>query len=37
MTMTYGQLKQAIKDYTEYEETGYVTTIQLIIRFAEER
>ena len=20
MTMTYGQLKQAIKDYTEYEE-----------------
>ena len=37
MTMTYGQLKQAIKDYTEYEETGFVNNIPLFIRLSEER
>tara|TARA_R110000772_G_scaffold186880_1_gene298067 strand:- start:980 stop:1633 length:654 start_codon:yes stop_codon:yes gene_type:complete len=35
--MTYGQLKQAIKDYTEYEETGFVNNIPLFIRLSEER
>ena len=37
MTMTYGELKQAIKDYTEYEETGFVNNIPLFIRLSEER
>lgn len=37
MTMTYGQLKQAIKDYTEYEETGFVGNIPMFIRLSEER
>jgi len=37
MSFTYGELKQAIKDYTEYEETGFVTNIPLFIRMSEER
>lgn len=37
MSFTYGELKQAIKDYTEYEETGFVNNIPLFIRLAEER
>ncbi len=37
MSFTYGQLKQAIKDYTEYEETGFVNNIPLFIRLSEER
>ena len=37
MRFTYGQLKQAIKDYTEYEETGFVNNIPLFIRLSEER
>ena len=37
MSFTYGELKQAIKDYTEYEETGFVTNIPLFIRLSEER
>lgn len=37
MTMTYGQLKQAIQDYTEYSETSFVNNLPLFIRLAEER
>lgn len=37
MSFTYGELKQAIKDYTEYEETGFVNNIPLFIRLSEER
>lgn len=37
MTMTYGELKQAIQDYTENDETTFVNNIPLFIRFAEER
>ena len=37
MTMTYGQLKQAIEDYTENDETSFVNNIPLFIRLAEER
>tara|TARA_R110000824_G_scaffold217683_1_gene404150 strand:- start:494 stop:1162 length:669 start_codon:yes stop_codon:yes gene_type:complete len=37
MSFTYAELKQAIKDYTEYEETGFVTNIPLFIRLSEER
>ena len=37
MSFTYAQLKQAIKDYTEYEETGFVANIPLFIRLSEER
>ena len=37
MSFTYGQLKQAVKDYTEYEETGFVNNIPLFIRLSEER
>jgi hypothetical protein len=37
MSFTYGELKQAIKDYTEYEETGFVNNLPLFIRLAEER
>lgn len=37
MTMTYGQLKQAIQDYTEYNEAGFVNNIPLFIRLSEER
>jgi len=37
MSFTYAQLKQAIQDYTEYEETGFVNNIPLFIRLSEER
>ena len=37
MSFTYAQLKQAVKDYTEYEETGFVNNIPLFIRLSEER
>jgi len=37
MSFTYAQLKQAIQDYTEYEETGFVRNIPLFIRLSEER
>jgi hypothetical protein len=37
MTLTYGELKQAVKDYTENEETTFVNNIPLFIRQAEER
>jgi hypothetical protein len=37
MTMTYGQLKQAVQDYTENDETTFVNNIPLFIRLAEER
>jgi len=37
MSFTYGQLKQAIEDYAEYDETTFVNNIPLFIRQAEER
>ena len=37
MSFTYAELKQAIKDYTEYSETSFVTNIPLFIRLSEER
>jgi len=37
MSFTYGQLKQAIQDYTENTETTFVNNIPLFIRMAEER
>lgn len=37
MTMTYGQLKQAIQDYTQYNETSFVNNLPLFIRLSEER
>lgn len=37
MSFTYGQLKQAIQDYTENDETTFVANIPLFIRQAEER
>jgi hypothetical protein len=37
MTMTYGQLKQAVQDYTENDEASFVNNIPLFIRLAEER
>jgi hypothetical protein len=37
MTMTYGELKQAIQDYTENDESTFVSNIPLFIRLAEER
>ena len=37
MSFTYLQLKDAIKDYTEYEETSFVNNIPLFIRLSEER
>lgn len=35
--MNYGELKQAIQDYTENAETTFVNNIPLFIRIAEER
>ena len=35
--MTYGELKQALQDYTENDETTFVNNIPLMIRLAEER
>jgi hypothetical protein len=37
MTMTYGELKTAIQDYTENDETSFVNNLPLFIRLAEER
>ena len=37
MTMTYAQLRQAVQDYTENDETTFVNNIPLYIRLAEER
>ena len=37
MSFTYAELKQAIKDYTEYEETSFVANLPLFIRMSEER
>ncbi len=37
MTMTYGELKQAVQDYTENDETTFVNNIPLFIRLTEER
>ena len=37
MTMTYGELKQAIEDYTENNETSFIANLPLFIRLAEER
>mgnify|MGYP004453796997 FL=1 len=37
MTMTYSELKTAIQDYTENDETTFVNNIPLFIRLAEER
>ena len=37
MSFTYSQLKQAIQDYTENDETSFVTNLPLFIRSAEER
>jgi len=37
MSFTYGQLKQAIQDYTENDETSFVTNLPLFIRLSEER
>jgi len=37
MSFTYAQLKQAIQDYTENDETTFVSNLPLFIRQAEER
>ena len=37
MSFTYAQLKQAIQDYTENDETTFVNNLPLFIRLAEER
>lgn len=37
MTMTYAQLKTAIQDWSEYDETTFVNNLPLFIRLAEER
>ena len=37
MSFTYAQLKQAIQDYTENDETSFVSNLPLFIRTAEER
>ena len=37
MSFTYLQLKQAIQDYTENDETSFVTNLPIFIRNAEER
>lgn len=37
MSFTYGELKQAIQDYTENDETTFVANIPIFIRNAEER
>jgi hypothetical protein len=37
MSFTYAQLKQAIQDYTENDETSFVSNLPLFIRQAEER
>jgi len=37
MSFTYGQLKQAIQDYTQNTEATFVANLPLFIRMAEER
>jgi len=37
MSFTYAQLKQAIQDYTENDETTFVANLPIFIRNAEER
>ena len=37
MSFTFDQLKTAIQDYTENDETSFVTNLPLFIRIAEER
>jgi len=37
MTMTFDELKTAIQDYTENDETTFVNNLPLFIRLAEER
>jgi len=37
MTITYDELKTAIQDYTENDETTFVNNLPLFIRLAEER
>lgn len=37
MSFTYAQLKQAIQDYSENDETSFVTNLPIFIRYAEER
>ncbi len=37
MSYTYAELKQAIKDFTENDETGFVTNLPVFIRAAEDR
>lgn len=37
MSFTYAQLKQAIQDYSENDETSFVTNLPIFIRNAEER
>lgn len=37
MSFTYGELKQALQDYTENDETTFVNNLPLFIRLAEER
>tara|TARA_B100000963_G_scaffold335532_1_gene329740 strand:+ start:332 stop:988 length:657 start_codon:yes stop_codon:yes gene_type:complete len=37
MSFTYGQLKQALQDYTENTETSFVNSLPIFIRLAEER
>ena len=37
MSFTYGELKQAIKDYTENDETTFTNNLPVFIRNAEER
>ena len=37
MSFTFAQLKQAVQDYVEYDETTFVNNLPLFIRMAEER
>jgi len=37
MTLTFSELKSAIQDYTENDETTFVNNLPLFIRLAEER
>ncbi len=37
MSFTFGELKQAIQDFTENDETGFVTNLPVFIRSAEDR
>ena len=37
MSFTYNELKQAIQDYTENNETSFVNNLPVFIRSAEER